>query len=146
MPAAPPGSNPRPPGPAARPKTYLVIGASRGIGLEFCRQLLAANQRVIATARRAAGASQLWALTGSPNGTNLSILECDVADEESVGRFVVALAAEMGKSKRLSGGLMMVAGTGVNGDGGGVGARRGVIDVCVVNAGVLVYPNRVMEM
>lgn len=101
---------------------------------------------MLATARKATGGSQLWALTGSPNGTNLSILECDVADEENVRRFVVALAAEVGMAKRLSGGLM-IGGTGVNGVGGSKGARaRGVIDVCVVNAGVLVYPNRVMEM
>lgn len=120
-------------------KTYLIIGASRGIGLEFCRQLLAANQRVIATARKATGSSQLWALTGTPNGTNLSILECDVVQEESVSRFVLTLAAEMGKSKRLSGGEMMGANV-------GGGCKKGGIDVCVVNAGVLVYPNRVMEM
>jgi NAD(P)-dependent dehydrogenase (short-subunit alcohol dehydrogenase family) len=128
---------PPPPRAAAAPpqKTYLVIGASRGIGLEFCRQLLAADNRVIATARAAAGASQLWALTGSPNGRNLSILECDVADEGSVGRFVGALEGEMGRGKRLSGGVVSAAGRG-----------RGEVDVCVVNAGVLVYPNRVLGM
>ena len=125
---------------APPPKTYLIIGASRGIGLEFCRQLLAANQRVIATARKATGSSQLWALTGTPNGGNLSILECDVADEGSVGRFVGALAGEMGKSRRLSGGVMVGA-KGTVGEG-----MRGVIDVCIVNAGVLIYPNRVTEM
>jgi NAD(P)-dependent dehydrogenase (short-subunit alcohol dehydrogenase family) len=129
-----------PKGAHAPPKTYLIIGASRGIGLEFCRQLLAANQRVIATARKATGASQLWLLTGTPNGSNLSILECDVADEGSVDRFVGSLAAEMGKSKRLSGGAMVGA-KGTVGKG-----MRGCIDVCVVNAGVLVYPNRVIEM
>jgi len=130
--------------PRSPPKTYLIIGASRGIGLEFCRQLLALNQRVIATARKATGASQLWALTGTENGMNLSILECDVADEESVGRFARALAVEMGKGKRLSGGTMM---GGIWGGGkGGVEGRSGVIDVCVLNAGVLVYPNRVMGM
>jgi NAD(P)-dependent dehydrogenase (short-subunit alcohol dehydrogenase family) len=130
--------------PRSPPKTYLIIGASRGIGLEFCRQLLALNQRVIATVRKATGASQLWALTGTENGMNLSILECDVADEESVRRFAGALAVEMGKGKRLSGGTMM---GGIRGEGkGGVEGRSVVIDVCVVNAGVLVYPNRVMGL
>jgi NAD(P)-dependent dehydrogenase (short-subunit alcohol dehydrogenase family) len=144
--------HPPPPLPTSAPpppKTYLIIGASRGIGLEFCRQLLAANQRVIATARAAAGASQLWALTGSENGMNLSILECDVANEESVKRFVQALASEMGKAKRLSGGAFVVGVGGGLGNGvvgKGMEGRRGGIDVCIINAGVMVYPNRVMGL
>lgn len=106
------------------PQTWLIVGASRGIGLEFCTQLLSLGHRVIATARAATGGSQLWALTGSPNGKNLTILECDVTDEASVGRFVEAVG-RLGKAR-------------------GGGLER--VDVCVVNAGVLVYPNRVMEM
>lgn len=124
-----------------RPKTYLIIGASRGIGLEFIRQLLAQGHRVIATARAATGSSQLWALTGTGNGRNLSILECDVVDERSVGRFIAGLRGEMGRAK-IAGMVGGVNGKGMNGGVGGEGA----IDVCVVNAGVLVYPNRVMEM
>ena len=41
--------------------TVLVIGASRGIGLEFVRQYLEAGERVIATARDEAG---FWELRG----------------------------------------------------------------------------------
>lgn len=39
--------------------TVLVIGASRGIGLEFVRQYLEAGERVIATARDEAGLARL---------------------------------------------------------------------------------------
>ena len=42
--------------------TVLVIGASRGIGLEFVRQYRGAGARVIATARDAAGLERLKAL------------------------------------------------------------------------------------
>ena len=42
--------------------TILVIGASRGIGLEFVRQYREAGARVIATARDAAGLERLQAL------------------------------------------------------------------------------------
>ena len=40
----------------------LLIGASRGVGLEFARQYLDAGHRVIATARDAAGLARLNAL------------------------------------------------------------------------------------
>lgn len=112
MPALPPLS------PSSTSKTYLIVGASRGIGLEFVRQLLDLNHVVIATARDATGGSQLWALTGSTNGRNLTILECDVSDEKSIKMFV--------------------------GDVGKLGLRK--IDVAVLNAGVLVYPNRMTEV
>ena len=42
--------------------TTLILGASRGIGLELARQSLAAGERVIATARSDAGLAQLRAL------------------------------------------------------------------------------------
>ena len=40
-------------------KTILIVGASRGIGLELVRQYLEAGERVIATARDAAGLERL---------------------------------------------------------------------------------------
>lgn len=54
----------------------LVIGASRGIGLEFARQYRDAGDRVIATARDAAGLQRLEALGAQP-------LKLDVADPAS---------------------------------------------------------------
>jgi NAD(P)-dependent dehydrogenase (short-subunit alcohol dehydrogenase family) len=131
--------SPLPEPPKTQLKTYLILAASRGIGLEFARQLLEQGHRVVATARKATGSSQLWALTGTRNGRNLSILECDVADEGSVGRFVEGL-------KKLAAGMLGAGGTLGAGMGLGLGEGGNAIDVCVVNAGVLVYPNRVMEM
>jgi len=48
-------------------KTWLILGASRGIGLEFVRQLLARGDRIIATVREtyAAHASALWGQAGN---------------------------------------------------------------------------------
>lgn len=57
--------------------TILVIGASRGIGLEFVRQYRAAGERVIATARDDEGLARLRALGAEP-------LRVDVADPASV--------------------------------------------------------------
>jgi NAD(P)-dependent dehydrogenase (short-subunit alcohol dehydrogenase family) len=55
----------------------LIIGASRGIGLEFTRQYLAAGARVIATARDAAGIQKLQDL-------GAQTLKLDVSDPASV--------------------------------------------------------------
>jgi NAD(P)-dependent dehydrogenase (short-subunit alcohol dehydrogenase family) len=116
------------------PQTYLIVGASRGIGLEFTRQLLLLGHTVIATARAPSTSppitatgneSELWSLTGTPNGHNLTILECDVSDEQSIKAF-----AEQVRKLGRRGGVL----------------ERGVIDVVVLNAGVLVYPNRISEM
>jgi NAD(P)-dependent dehydrogenase (short-subunit alcohol dehydrogenase family) len=119
-------------------QTWLVVGASRGIGLEFVSQLLHRGDTVIATARapppskttppppsQYGNASQLWSLTGTPNGHNLKILECDVSNEESIKSFT-----EQVKKLGRKGGVL----------------EKGVIDVVVLNAGVLVYPNRISEM
>jgi NAD(P)-dependent dehydrogenase (short-subunit alcohol dehydrogenase family) len=40
----------------ATPITWLIIGASRGIGLEFVRQNVSLGHRVIATARSSSSA------------------------------------------------------------------------------------------
>jgi NAD(P)-dependent dehydrogenase (short-subunit alcohol dehydrogenase family) len=59
------------------PMNILVIGASRGIGLEFVRQYRAAGDRVIATARDDAGLAALQAL-------GAQALRLDVTDTASV--------------------------------------------------------------
>jgi NAD(P)-dependent dehydrogenase (short-subunit alcohol dehydrogenase family) len=56
--------------------TILVIGASRGLGLEFVRQYRAAGERVIATARDDEGLARLRAL-------GAETLRVDVADPAS---------------------------------------------------------------
>jgi NAD(P)-dependent dehydrogenase (short-subunit alcohol dehydrogenase family) len=55
----------------------LLIGASRGIGLEFARQYLEAGERVIATARDADGLARLSDL-------GAQTMKLDVADPASV--------------------------------------------------------------
>lgn len=65
--------------------TWLILGASRGIGLEFVRQLLARDERIIATVREpfAAHASGLWGQAGSDHG-RCQMYICDVLSEQSI--------------------------------------------------------------
>ena len=62
--------------------TVLVIGASRGIGLEFVEQLLKKGASVIATHRGKSVPSSLSALSCA----KLTFLEMDVGDEGSIKR------------------------------------------------------------
>lgn len=106
-------------------QAWIIVGASRGIGLEFARQLLLQNHIVIATVRSIASANQLWPLTGTPNGHNLQILECDVSDTQSIKQFSEQVRRLGRRGNVLEG---------------------GIIDCLVLNAGVLEYPNRISEM
>jgi len=65
--------------------TWVIIGASRGIGLEFVRQLLQRGERIFATVRdlQAFHASSLWAQAGSDHG-RCQMLGCDVLSEDSI--------------------------------------------------------------
>ncbi|MDB5895576.1 MAG: short chain dehydrogenase [Rhodoferax sp.] len=65
----------------------LILGASRGIGLEFARQYLAAGDRVIATARDAEGLERLKAL-------GAEALKLDVAEPTSVSGLAWQLDGE----------------------------------------------------
>ncbi|MBA2962794.1 MULTISPECIES: SDR family oxidoreductase [Ramlibacter] len=67
--------------------TTLVIGASRGIGLEFVRQYRQAGERVIATARSEQGLRLLESL-------GAQALPLDVADPASTGKLGRALDGE----------------------------------------------------
>lgn len=59
-------------------KTWAIIGASRGIGYEFVKQLLERGDRVFATVRK------------EPSSffpeykDRLQVLTCDVADDRSI--------------------------------------------------------------
>ncbi len=66
----------------------LIIGASRGLGLEFARQYVEAGDRVWATARDAAGRERLQAL-GVEN-----VLSVDVADPASISGLAWMLDGE----------------------------------------------------
>jgi NAD(P)-dependent dehydrogenase (short-subunit alcohol dehydrogenase family) len=67
--------------------TILVIGASRGIGLEFVRQYRELWDRVIATARDDAGMQRIEAL-------GARALKLDVADPASIGALASQLEGE----------------------------------------------------
>lgn len=67
--------------------TVLVVGASRGIGLEFARQYSEEGARVIATHRAPAAAAPLRALGAKP-------VALDVLDEQAVADFADQLAGE----------------------------------------------------
>jgi NAD(P)-dependent dehydrogenase (short-subunit alcohol dehydrogenase family) len=68
---------------ASGQKTWLVVGASRGIGHEFVRQLLADGQRVIASVRTEVAAKDLWPDTvGIEDRCQLS--RCDMLDDSNI--------------------------------------------------------------
>src|SRR5262245_23136353 len=72
----------------AAPRTMLVTGANRGIGLELARQYLDAGWSVIATAREPQTAAELQALGA---GKPLLVETLDVTD----GKSVAALAERL---------------------------------------------------
>lgn len=74
----------------ARAQHCLVTGANRGLGLELCRQLLAAGCRVVATSRQPGKAKALNVLAGEYPG-RLHVAPLDVTDPKSHA----ALAAEL---------------------------------------------------
>lgn len=67
--------------------TTLILGASRGIGLELARQYTSAGDRVIATARSEEGLAGLRAL-------GAEVLRLDVADPASVSGLARQLEGE----------------------------------------------------
>ena len=70
--------------------TICITGASRGIGLEFCKQYLEQGARVIATCRHPGGSAGLAALQ-EQYGSSLSVHPLDVCAPESVRDFAAAL-------------------------------------------------------
>lgn len=75
------------------PKTWLVTGASRGLGLELTRQLLERGDRVAATTR---SADRLAEALADRDVTNLLPLELDLVDETAVGQAVEEVVARFG--------------------------------------------------
>lgn len=75
--------------------TYLIIGATRGLGLEMAKQLSnVEDNKVIASARTLKNAGKLQDLAESRK--NVSIIEVDVGEEESLSRLSEQLAKSAG--------------------------------------------------
>lgn len=65
--------------------TWVIVGASRGIGLEFVRQLLQDGHHVIAGVRNVSKADQLFELKSHCITPERCIIEeCDITNEESI--------------------------------------------------------------
>lgn len=66
-------------------ETWVIIGASRGIGLEFVKQLLETGHHVVAAVRNVSAAPNLFNLVASQKAEDRCIVEqCDVSSDESV--------------------------------------------------------------
>jgi len=65
------------------PKTVLVTGANRGIGLEVCKQLAELGFKVFLTARNVHAGEHAVAKLKS-NGHDIHFIELDVSKEESI--------------------------------------------------------------
>lgn len=65
----------------AERKTWVVIGASRGLGYEFVKQLLSREDNVVATVRKPSldKAASLW-----PGQDRCQIYDCDMLSAESI--------------------------------------------------------------
>lgn len=70
--------------------TYLVTGANRGIGYEYCKQLQARGDEVIATCRRSS--AELDAL-GKKAGVRVET-GVDIGDDEAITTLISALAGQ----------------------------------------------------
>lgn len=102
-------------------ETWVVVGASRGIGLEFVKQLLEGGKRVIAAVRSPAGAEQLSKLIVHQSKPEHCVVEqCDVTSEESIDNFARRLQLAMQNGTKIAN--------------------------VILNAGVLKYPNRATEL
>ncbi|TZF90232.1 SDR family oxidoreductase [Cognatilysobacter lacus] len=76
-------------------RNSLVTGANRGLGLEYCRQLLARGDHVIATARHPAQAHELNRLAADHPG-RLHVLPLDVTDPKAEAEIARELPLVLG--------------------------------------------------
>lgn len=95
-----------------------ITGANRGLGLEFCRQLLSQNNsqnQIFATVRNLDRAAELKQLMLQSSG-RLQIFELDVSNSDSVVSFALNLKNSL-KSKKLA---LLINNAGVFEDDGGI--------------------------
>ncbi|OJD27787.1 hypothetical protein ACJ73_00810 [Blastomyces percursus] len=70
-------------------QTWLIVGASRGIGLEFARQILANGHRILATIRSSSAALDAL-VKEAPD--RAKILTCDVSRNDSITKLINSLS------------------------------------------------------
>ncbi|GAA5990058.1 hypothetical protein JCM5350_003427 [Sporobolomyces pararoseus] len=102
---------------AATTTTYLLTGASRGLGLNYTKELLKSSPsvRVVAAVRDPSNASQLEPVK-KEFGDRLFVVKCDVTSSESTKE--AARALEDSGFLKSSGGLdVVIANAGVAGGG-----------------------------
>ena len=75
-------------------KIALITGASRGIGLEVAKQLAERNFHVFLTARQVDAAMKAATMLRQ-NGLEVDFTELDVANQESIKRATVEIAARV---------------------------------------------------
>ena len=63
----------------------LIIGANRGLGLEFVRQYINKNHNIIATTRNKNNSTELSEIN------NIDIAELDLTSDASVNNFVTSI-------------------------------------------------------
>ncbi|RMX77811.1 hypothetical protein D0869_09591 [Hortaea werneckii] len=99
--------------PASPQRTWLIVGASRGIGHEFVRQLLVRGEKVYATVRNPTAEHQSSFWTGHEEvDPPCTVLSCDVLSEQSLLDLASGMRGQVIK-----------------------------LDHVVINAGVLKFPN-----
>jgi len=79
------------------PKTVAVIGANRGLGLEFVKQFIHSStppEILFATCRQPEQATELNRLASSAKGTKLRILRLDVCNENEINTVASTIVAE----------------------------------------------------
>lgn len=91
--------------------TVLIVGASRGIGLEFARQYAAEGARVIATHRRPEAGVTLRELGAKP-------ISLDVRDEAALADFGDQMAKEAIDIAVLNAGVVGPRGSSIGSPGG----------------------------
>jgi NAD(P)-dependent dehydrogenase (short-subunit alcohol dehydrogenase family) len=73
--------------------TWFITGASQGIGLGLCKELLAAGQSVVGSCRNPDGARDLWELA-SDFKSSFRLVQLDVADENNIAKVAADFAGQ----------------------------------------------------